>query len=260
MFWLKKVLGYWLMPLPFCTALLFLGLLVAWLGARRRLGLAMASTAAVLLLIFSMTGVSIILLRPFESQYPPIPEFIAGAPLPPSIAGCRYVAVLGSGTSNYPGLSATGQLSTSGLSRLVEAVRILRVLPEARLILSGPGEPGRRSHAATLAAAAISLGVDPSRIALVETALDTEDESRAVKALAGTQRVAVITSAWHMPRAARLLRKAGVDFVACPADFYCRSENGFGWGLVKIESESLERSTLAVHEAVGLTWVRLRGI
>jgi uncharacterized SAM-binding protein YcdF (DUF218 family) len=259
MFWLKKLLGYWLMPLPFCMALIVAGLLLASCGRFRRRGWAMVAAAALLLLLLSNTWFSVVALRPFESQYPPIPELVAGAPLPKSISDCRYVAVLGSGTSNYPGLSASAELSTSGLARLVEAVRILRALPAARLILSGPGEPGRRSHAATLAAAAVSLGIAPERISLVETALDTEDESRAVAALVGTGKVAVVTSAWHMPRAVLLFKKTGISFVACPADFNCRSENGFGWGLFKVESEALERSTLAVHETLGLIWVRLRG-
>jgi uncharacterized SAM-binding protein YcdF (DUF218 family) len=259
MFWLKKVLGFWLMPLPFCMALLFLGLFLTRSATRRRCGLAMAWTAALILLILSNTFVSVEILRPFEAQYPAIPEGHEGAPAPGALAGCRFVAVLGSANANVPGLSAIDELSPSGLRRIAEAVRILRLLPDARLILSGPGVPGVRTHAATLEAAAISLGVNPARISLVDTARDTDEEAKAVKLLVGTQKVAVVTSAWHMPRAARLFRKEGVTFVACPADFFARSEAAVEWGMFRFDSEALERSTLAVHEAVGLLWVRLLG-
>jgi uncharacterized SAM-binding protein YcdF (DUF218 family) len=259
MFWLKKVLGYWLMPLPFCMALLFLGLFLARSGAKRRHGIAMAWIAASLLLILSNSFVSIQILRPFEAQFPAIPEVAAGSRVPEAIAGCHFVVVLGSANANAPGLSAIDELSPSGLRRLAEAVRILRFLPGARLILSGPGVPGVRTHAAMLAAAAISLGVSPERITLVDTARDTDEEARAVKALVGSQRVAVVTSAWHMPRAARIFTKAGVSFVPCPADFFARSEATVDWGMFKFDSEALERSTLAVHEAIGVAWVRLLG-
>jgi uncharacterized SAM-binding protein YcdF (DUF218 family) len=260
MFWLKKDIGFWLMPLPFCMVLLFLGLLLARSRRRQRLGLGLAFLAAAVLLLLSNTFISVHLLQPLEAFYPAVPELSAGSPPPKAIAGCRFVAVLGSGSSDIPGIPAASLLSTSGLGRIVEAVRILRLLPDARLIVSGPGAPGKRTHAATLAAAAISLGVSPDRITLVETARDTEDEGQAVAHIVGGQQTALVTSAWHMPRAARLFAKAGVNFVACPCDYVSRSEDQFGWGVFKCDSESLERSTLAVHEAIGLLWLRLRGI
>ncbi len=259
MFWLKKVVSFWLMPLPLCLALLVSGLLLARSPRRSRIGRGLLVSAAVLLLLFSNKAVSTRLLRPLEGRYPAVPEIAADAPPPASIAGSRFVVVLGAGHSDMAGLPATAQLSASALARIVEAARLLRVLPAARLVVSGPAEPGRPSHAAVLARAAESLGIAPERITLVETALDTEDESLAVARLAGGARVALVTSAWHMPRAAALFRRAGVDFAPCPADFVSRGNSQFRWADLKWDSESLERSTLAVHEWVGLLWLRLRG-
>jgi uncharacterized SAM-binding protein YcdF (DUF218 family) len=81
-----------------------------------------------------------------------------------------------------------------------------------------------------LAGAARSLGIDPARVTVIDSALDTEDESRAVARIVGRSRVALVTSAWHMPRAAALFRGAGVDFVACPADFVGREDRAATWG------------------------------
>ena len=259
MFWLKKFVSFWLMPLPLCLTLLVSGLLLARSPRRSRIGRLLLGAAAALLLLFSNKAVSTRLLRPLEERYPAIPEIAAGASLPTAIAGCRFVVVLGGGHSDMPGIAATGQLSASALGRIVEAVRLLRLLPGARLVVSGPGEPGRPSHAAVLARAAESLGIDPERISLVDTALDTEDESLAVAQIAGKARVALVTSAWHMPRAAALFRRAGVDFAPCPADFVARTNIRFEWSDLTWDSEALERSTLAVHERVGLLWLRLRG-
>ena len=259
MFLLKKIISYWLMPLPLCLALLACGLVLLRFGRHPRLGRRLLLAAVVLLALFSNRFVSTHLLRPLEERYPAIPEFAAGGPAPEPIEGCRFVAVLGGGHSDMSGLSATSQLSTSALARAVEAVRIARVLPGARLILSGPGAGGRPSLASVSARAAESLGVSPERIVLVETARDTEEESLAVARLSGGARVALVTSAWHMPRSAGLFRKAGVVFVPCPADFVSRADVRFRWFDLGWDSESLERSTLAVHEYLGLLWLWLRG-
>jgi uncharacterized SAM-binding protein YcdF (DUF218 family) len=257
-FWLKKVVSFWLMPVPLCVALLAVGAALAWPGRRRRAGRVCLVLAALAFLFFSNRAVSVLLLAPLESRYPAVPEMAPGGGAPAAVADCRYVVVLGGGHSDFPSLPAIGQLSTSALARLTEGVRLLRLLPEAKLIVSGPGAPGRPTHAAILARAAESLGIDSRRITLVESAQDTEDESHQVARRVGSARVALITSAWHMPRAAALFRRAGVDFVACPADFVSRG-TGLHWVDFAWDSESLERSTLALHERLGLLWLRLRG-
>jgi uncharacterized SAM-binding protein YcdF (DUF218 family) len=258
-FWLKKVVSFYLMPLPVCLALLACGLLLARTGRWARLGRRLMLAATALLFLFSNRLVSTCLLQPLEARYPAVPEISTGGPVPAAIAGCTVVAVLGGGNSDMPGKSATSQLSASALARIVEAVRLLRSLPGARLVVSGPGEPGRPSHAAVLAAAAESLGVDGTKITLIETALDTEDESLAFARLVGSRRTALVTSAWHMPRAARLFRSARVDFVACPADFVGRDEVRLQWSDLGWDIDSLEKSTRAVHEWLGILWLRLRG-
>jgi uncharacterized SAM-binding protein YcdF (DUF218 family) len=258
-FWLKKYVSFFLMPLPFCLALLALGLLMGLSARRARAGRRIVVAATILFLLLSNRFVSFMLLSPLETRYAAVPEVERGQPAPLSIRDCTYVAVLGGGHTEMPGRSATSQLSTSALARVVEAVRLLGILPDARLIVSGPGEPGHPTHAAVLAKAAESLGIDPARITLIDTAKDTEDESFAVTRVAGGGRVALVTSSSHMPRAAHLFRRAGANFVPCPADFGARRDihlqlSSFGW-----DSESLARSTLAFHEWIGLLWLRLRG-
>jgi uncharacterized SAM-binding protein YcdF (DUF218 family) len=260
MFWLKKVVSFWLMPMPCCMALLFGGLCLACAANRKKTGLRLIGAAACMLLLFSNKFVSVQLARPLESHYPAIPELPANTPVPARIAGCRYIAVLGSGNSNSPGLSATNELSNSGLERAVEGVRLLRSLPDALLIVSGPGRPGEKSNASVVAAAARSLGAEPSRIVLLESAKDTEEESIAIAKMVAGARTALVTSAWHMPRAARLFKKAGIDFVACPTDFVSRTGEDSRWNWLRFDSEALMRSTLAVHEGIGLAWLRLRGV
>lgn len=247
------------MPVPLCLTLLIAGIVLLCLSKRVRLGRGLLIAGVVLLTLFSNKLVSYALLRPIEAAFPPIPEFVAEAPLPPALARCRYVVVLGSGHSDSPGFSANNQLSTSALARIVEGVRILRRLPEARLITTGPGEVGHVTHAATLARVATEFGVAPDRIILSESGRDTEEESQNVRALVGNAPIALVTTAWHLPRATGLFHRAGMDVLPCPTDHLARPSAKFSWGDVDWDPSSLERSTAAVRERIGYAWVWLRG-
>lgn len=257
-FWVKKAIGFLLMPLPFCLLLLLAGICL-FRTKRARLGRALVVAGTVLLLLFSNKSVSTWLVRPIEARYPAVPELPANAPLPPAVAACRFVVVLGAGNGYRPGLSALGELSSSALSRITEAVRLLRVLPDAQLIVSGPGDERHESHARVLARAAVSLGLDRQRIRLIEKVRDTEDESLAVRQEVGREPFALVTSAWHMPRTMALFRYAGMNPLPSPADFTSRSDGVFQWEEVFPDVESLNRSTCAVRERIGYAWIWLRG-
>ncbi len=259
LFWLKKVVTFWLMPWPVCLTLLVAGLWLTRKPRRARLGRGLLFAATGLLVLLSNKVVSKALIAPLESRYAAIPELRADAPLPPALAACRYVVVLGSGHTDTPGLPSTLQLSKSGLGRITEGVRLLRALPEAKLVVSGPAVGVNPSHATVLARAAAALGIAPDRVVYIDQARDTEDESLAVKKLVGDAPVALVTSAWHLPRAAGLFRHAAVNALPCPADFLGSPNRDFRWDELNWDAASLERSTAAVHEYLGVLWNWLRG-
>jgi uncharacterized SAM-binding protein YcdF (DUF218 family) len=263
LFALKKFVSYFLMPLPFCLGLVFLGLwfLLRSRQTRPRLGRWLVLGGLGLLLFFSQSRVGTWLLRPLEQTYPAIPEFVPGRPLPPGLERVRYIVVLGGGHKDEQGIPASGQLSPSALSRLTEAVRLWRALPDRRLVVSGPRDPGKpdTSHADVLAAAAISMGVPADRIVRIDTARDTEEEAEAVKKLIANAPAAVVTSAWHLPRAAALFKATGVDTLPCPADFLALENPQFQWTDLACDIDGLQRSSWAVRERIGYLWFKLRG-
>lgn len=260
LFWLKKTLSFWLMPLPLGLALLTIGLLLMRWTQRRRLGRTLVIAAVTLLLLASNRFLAYSLVRPLETQFPAMPEF-AGAP-PPNLAACGFVVVLGGGNHRTPGLAASNLLSTPALSRLVEGVRILRILPGAKLIVTGPGAPSapqEPTHAKMLGRAAVGLGVAPDRILFIDAARDTEDESRAVKQLVQDTPVALVTSAWHMQRTVALFRSARVKTVPCPADF--TTKDNPDWKLEDFLWDTCAHhgSSLGLREHLGYLWIWLRG-
>jgi uncharacterized SAM-binding protein YcdF (DUF218 family) len=258
MFWLKKLLGRLLMPLPLALLAMVVGGTLWFLG-HRRAGATLFAAGFLWLAAASNHTISSRLVGPLEGRYAPIPEWTGDAALPPDLPAVRFIAVLGAGHSDGGHASATSRLSGSALARLVEAIRLHRHLPETHLILFGPGRPGHRSHAEVLREAALSLGVAADRIRLAPDVRDTVDEVQTLAEIAGQQSVALVTSAWHMPRAMALAERQQLRAVPCPADFAFRPDVEADERWWSFDVSSLSRSTKAVHEWLGLAWSRLRG-
>ena len=71
------------------------------------------------------------------------------------------------------------------------------------------------------------------------------------------RRIILVTSAWHMPRAAATFRKAGFEVVAAPADFSAGWSGGTQLWVPDVEC--LRSTELALREWLGLLTYRLRG-
>ena len=265
LFLLKKALGHLLMPLPLALALLALGL---WATARRRKSIAWPSLLLgwLVLVVCGNRGASVALTASLENHYIPAPALPAAA-WPDGLREAGFVAVLGGGHGDADALSAGQRLSPSARARLVEGLRIALALPGAWLVVSGPrndsvaadatGSPPP-SHARVLADAAVELGFPRERIVEIDTARDTAEEAAALRRLAGEEKVALVTSAWHLPRAMKLAQGEGLVAFPCPADYLVGRGNAPGtlaW--VSWDSESLTNSTRAWREYLGQTWAAL---
>jgi uncharacterized SAM-binding protein YcdF (DUF218 family) len=257
-FWPKKIITLFFLPLHFALFAGIAGLILLHLRRRERLARILLTAAIAVLTLFSNNGVSHILIAPLESHYPAAPEII-DAP-GSSFATCRHIAILGGGHGESPGLSRINQLSPASLGRLAEGIRIFRQLPpDALFILSGHAGEGNTSHAQVMAEAAVSLGVPPGRIRRLDTPRDTHDEALALRSLADDAPVAIVTSAWHLPRAMRLCEGAGLRAIPCPASFMLKPAADTRADMLRFDLGSLERSTMAIHEYLGLLWSTLRG-
>lgn len=261
LFWLKKVVGYWLMPMPFSLLLIVVGVVMIRLTTRRRLGRGLILAGGAWLLVCTNSGIGTWMIRQFEGRYASQPAFLNGETLPRELARTEFITVLGGGHTYVPNWPATNQLSPSALARIVEGVRLAHGVPHARLIVSGPVNErvGGPTHARMLADAAVSLGIARERIIEIDTARDTEEEAATIHALAGDRPVALVTSAWHLPRAMALCQRQGIDAIACPSDYTAQTDRAIKSDFYKWNLGGLERSTKAVYEFIGTTWARLRG-
>lgn len=249
MFWLKKLIGAVAAPLPLGIVLGALGALLIWKTSRRRLGQTLLVVGVALPLIASNRGLSEFLISQLEDQYAPL--HVA--------EDVRYIAVLGGGHADNPNLPWTTQLHESSRARLLEGVRLYRQTPRSVLICCGPSVDRTHSHAEVLAGAARELGVHPMNIETLPDVRDTYDEIQGIRRLVGDDSVGLVTSAWHMPRAMGLARKAGLNVTAAPTDYLSPLDEIPGLMWVEFSLEGLQQTSRAGRETLGLIWTKLRG-
>lgn len=253
MFLFKKLVAPFLMPVPFCLALLFAGLALLWLTRRQRAGRLLATAGALALAVFGYGFVSSRLLSTLERRHAPVVDVGEAA------GRVRWVVVIGGGSSSDAGLPAGARLSEGSLARLVEGVRLQRKLPGSRLLLSGGGVFGSGADAETMRALALDLGVDPAALALDAASPDTETQAQFVRAQLGGEEFFLVTSASHMPRALALFRKAGTNPLPAPTHFLAQKNEGLAPGDFFPGAGGLRQAEAAAYEYLGLAWAKLRG-
>jgi len=131
------------------------------------------------------------------------------------------VVVLGAGKNDDVRLWANQRLSLQALGRLVEGVKWMHRLPNAKLVVSGPVGKGDISQARHMAEAAKLMGVAAGRISLQENVYNTHTEAEQYVKHQGTKAPLILcTSALHMKRAVLWFEAYGVEKVfAAPSSF-----------------------------------------
>jgi len=139
---------------------------------------------------------------------------------PPANDSTAYhILVLGGGHVADPRLPPHAQLSESALARLVEGIRIYRLLPQSKLVLSGYSSTGGTSQAKVLKQTAVSLGVDEQDILLQEKPQNTYQEAKEYTDRYGDHPLVVVTSASHMPRAMKMFAMVGRTAIPAPTNY-----------------------------------------
>jgi uncharacterized SAM-binding protein YcdF (DUF218 family) len=212
---------------------------------RRKIAFSLWAASVAVIYFGSIPVVSNPLLGSLEHRNAPLPE---GMPLP----AVDYVVVLGSGYTPHDGVPVTAALDEDGLVRIAEGIRLVRRLKSAQLVVSGGAPPGHMPPALGYALFARDLGVDPSSLIVLDQALDTGAEAKAVFALLGPKSFLMVTSAYHMPRAIRLMEQQGAHPIAAPTGQRVNESASAGWRILLPTAEGLGQTDRALHEYLGL--------
>lgn len=162
--------------------------------------------------------------------------------------------------------SQEGQVQlSSGSSRIIEGILLVKDWQDALLILSGGSGDlfdQSKSEAKLLEQLAIRLGVPGERIRVDATSRNTHENAVESKNILAKEKVdssfALVTSAFHMRRAVGCFQKVDLNPIPYPVDF--RNHLGkYNLFLFIPRAGNLEKSTLAIREYVGLITYRIRG-
>jgi len=224
--------------------------LVLWVFRRRRLAAWLSWFAVVSAYLSATPFVSDALLRPLESEFPP-------ARLEDVPAEIRDVVVLGYSYAPGESLPITAALGGDGLARIVEGVRLTHRLAGARLIVSGGAPVGETPSAYGYSILARELNVSDTSILAIDRPLDTASEAREVFALQGDTAFMLVTSAYHMPRAMRLMNRAGARPIPAPTGHKVIPSQSRSLHDFIPSSIGLRNTELAFHEYLGLAAIGL---
>jgi uncharacterized SAM-binding protein YcdF (DUF218 family) len=191
----------------------------------------------------------------FEESRVPMADACAASPP-------ATIVVLSGGITRQPADAADfAALGEYSLRRLFAAVALYRAQHAARLVISGGEGQYGIAESALMARLAEQLGVPGQAITLEARSHSTWQNAQFTRELepAVDQRIWLVTSALHMPRAAYAFREAGFSVCAWPADTRFASANSAGYYLPS--TGALDKSDAAIHEMLGeaayrMGWMR----
>jgi uncharacterized SAM-binding protein YcdF (DUF218 family) len=209
-------------PLPVSLALFIagLGLLVV---KRRKAAVVAIGMGIGILLVFGYGVFTKPVLYSLERSYAPL---IVEQLTPKVRDQIRHVVILGSGHVSDPDLPKTSQIGGSSLYRLVEGVRIYRLLPGSRLVICGGVIPDPVTNARVVGDVAQLIGIPVQDMIIEERPSDTVDEARVLQGLLGGAPFVLVTSAAHMKRAVGIFQEFGMQPVPAPTDFIIKNKPG----------------------------------
>jgi uncharacterized SAM-binding protein YcdF (DUF218 family) len=247
MLFLAKLLPTFVLPLGIVVALVLVGLI-----RRKRWPVALA---LVLLYVSSMPVVARTLVGRLERKYPAIP-----------IERAEHAdAIVPLGGIFGPPVS-DGYVPNMGEAdeRLEAGIALWQRKKADWLVFTGgriPWSPQPEVEGEASKRAASARGVPSDRIIVTSEVGNTADEARVVRDLMrarGWSSIILVTSSWHMPRAARLFQKAGVRFEPFPVDYRVDSAERLTLLDFLPRAGALQETESALREWYGILYYGMR--
>ena len=218
-------------------------LMIAAIVFRRR---SLAALAIVTLYLFSIPVTGLLLMRGLEKAYDP--ETVADCP------SADAIVVLSGG--NVRGVSPPGMQWGDSSNRYFAGFDLASAGKAKFLVFSAATLESGFNEGALERAAAIRQGIPAERIVLTSHVSTTADEARAVSEIPGIHSIILVTSAYHMSRAALLFRSQGLTVSPFPTDERVLGRFNFAAMWLIPEAKSLERAEAALREYYGLAIYR----
>jgi uncharacterized SAM-binding protein YcdF (DUF218 family) len=215
LFFAEKILWLFAAPSTLLLAMAVIGLLLQF-GRHRVASMSCLSVSLGAFALIAILPIGAWMLAPLENRFPEVKT------LPANITG---IIVLGGATS--PDITAARGMPSlnADAERMTTLVALSRQYPNAKLAFTGGN--GTLIHSPMTEAVVAreiftELGVDQSRVTYEDRSRTTYENALFLKALMKPlpgQQWVLITSAWHMPRAVGLFRRAGWPVLPYPVGY-----------------------------------------
>ena len=207
--------------------------------------------AFMILFLMAFKPVENMMVNTLESPYPPVTQG--------QLEKIDIVVILAGGIELTGSYQKTEEASGSTYSRLFNGVAMFKKSRAKKLIVAGLGyDSAGVSEAAVMKKMAIDLGVPPDTIIVEErsnTTLESMRELRSRGLIEKNSTVGLVTSAFHMMRSVRTIKKAFPDIrvIPMPCGYYGGSYSAKLRMFIPSAS-NLTLSSDVVHEWLGLVW------
>jgi uncharacterized SAM-binding protein YcdF (DUF218 family) len=230
---------------------------IACLLRRVRTSAILVGLALAIYLIGGISPLGHLLLRPLEDHFPRPPQDM------PAPAG---IIVLGGGMNEIMLKERDALVLGAEGGRMTDAVMLARRYPQARVVFTGGSAALVVDAQITEADAArqlfLALGLPADRLAFESKSRNTVENAQFTRDLVQPkpgERWLLVTSAFHMPRAVGLFRRAGFDVVPWPSDYKTRGIASDYFRPGTNAADGLVRFDGIVREWIGLIAYRLTG-
>lgn len=251
------------MPMPLVCECFLLGWVLTRFTKYKKTGKCFTFLSLFLFLLFGC-GFGRTYLYNLERRYPPFDptleqcEVLRGTP----------IVVLGQGMPVKSDLPVRYLNNPVFERRLFEGVRVAKLIPDSRLIVSMAGDASNRVKHAALNHYLQQLNFPTNRVTMFTTARDTAEEAKLARQVISTQcsvisnqcsnfRTNVLilsTSAAHLPRAVKVFQKQGLEPIASPCDYTQLANEKTQWISYMLpfpSGNNFELAQCALHEWLG---------
>ena len=225
---LKPILTSLVMPHVSLLLLALLGLLLAWRN-HKKTGLAMATAAVLLLGLLSSHGAAAWLARHALPQFAPLNVAALKA------SRVQAVVILGGGLLPEAPEYGSSQLNDATAARLRYGAWLAR---QSALPMAFSGGVSWAIHSTqTVSEAELAARVTQQEYGMTlrwneAESRDTAGNARLLAPLlrhSGVQRIALVTHAWHMPRAVAAFEKTGLAVTPAPMGYALAGPGWLAW-------------------------------
>jgi len=175
------------------------------------------------------------------------------------IPAAEAIVILGGGSYYHaPEYGGENTVSEAALPRVRYGAHLYRATNKPILVTGGAPQGGQSSEAAQMRDVLEQDFLIPVRW-LEEHSNNTLENARNSYALLhsqGIHKIYLVTSASHMPRAAKVFAQAGFEVIAAPTAF--SNPDVFGVMRFVPRAKTLLASKIFMHELIGLAWYRIK--